>query len=158
MDSVNLSIISLNNIINNIEEYMKITSNEELIRLELEKNLKNFFKYDYVWLNNDDKNYKIKKSLTDSFVKEFKDDKEKVSNRKIKWDGDFVRFTSEFWDRTEIQFELNSETSKFKLLESYSISLGYTCSGNTSKYENKIDKMVEYSTEEVIKYVSNKLW
>ncbi len=71
MEAVNESINNLQSIINDVTEYMKTTSDEDLVLSKVKSKLKNFLKYDFYWIdsiyyNNID--YKIKKQLTDGFI------------------------------------------------------------------------------------------
>ena len=157
MERVNQSIQSLHCIIDSVTAYMKTTSNEDVILQELESKLKNFLKHDFVWIDESDPNYLTKKQLTDAIIENFQNDKQNTTKRKFEWENNLIRLTSDFWDRTEIEFVLNSETSKFNLVKFYVQGYGYTSSQNTFRSDETINSTIDYTVKEVLDYILDKL-
>lgn len=101
---------------------------------------------------------KIKKQLTGDFIKFIKNreyrkginwyEKYSYDQIKIRWDGNIVDFNSmDSWRIIEIRFVFNPETSKFKL----------TYFRHSSGGESLCDKTIEYTVEEVLEYVCDKI-
>lgn len=149
MEVVNGTVVSLQRIVDSINVYRNTVTKEELILSKLKNELKNFFESDFVWINNDDPNYQIKKQLTDALTELFEkySQKEIETNKRIEWDHDKITLSSQLWRQTHIEFVLNADTYKFNLVNFF-----YSNYNNPCYHNVKIDETVDYTIEEVVKF------